>query len=113
MAERRQDRKPIHAEIGYERRDINIKSVLIVSAVAIGFLLVIFIGLNEYFMITKEEIMYELTLKPESDRLIQLHAREDSILNSYGVIDQQSGVYRIPIERAMEKLVEESSKGKQ
>ena len=38
--------------------------------------------------------------------LRELHAEEDAILGSYGWVDQQKRIVRIPIERAMEILVE-------
>jgi len=34
--------------------------------------------------------------------LLRLHEHEDSILNSYGWVDQKAGIVRIPIERAMD-----------
>jgi hypothetical protein len=38
--------------------------------------------------------------------LKQLRAAEDTILGSYGWVDVRGGVVRIPIDRAMELLVE-------
>jgi hypothetical protein len=35
-----------------------------------------------------------------------IRAREDSLLNSYGWVDQNAGTVRVPINRAMELLVE-------
>ena len=110
MAGQRKEKKPIHAKIGYERRDINIKKVFYTGVFSVVFLVVIIILLNEYFIITKEDVVYQQTLYPESEKLLQLQAREDSLLNSYGVIDDVNDIYRIPIERAMEKMVEETGK---
>ena len=42
-----------------------------------------------------------LQLSPRSD-LAQMRAAEEKILHSYGWVDKQKGVVRIPIERAME-----------
>src|SRR3989442_5282615 len=36
----------------------------------------------------------------------QLRAREDSVLTSYGWVDRQAGIGRIPIDRAVELLLE-------
>ena len=110
MAERREHRKPVHTEIGYERRDINIKKILYASAFVLGFLILIIIFLNEYFIITVESVVYELALSPESEILLLQEAYEDSLLNSYGVVDEFNDLYRIPIERAMEIMVEETGK---
>jgi hypothetical protein len=38
--------------------------------------------------------------------LQQMRAREDEILGSYGWVDQQNGVTRIPIDRAMDLLLQ-------
>ena len=36
----------------------------------------------------------------------ELRAREDSVLTSYGWVDRQAGIVRIPIDRAVELLLE-------
>jgi hypothetical protein len=43
----------------------------------------------------------QLQEHPRED-LAALREREEQILNSYGVVDRNGGVYRIPIDRAME-----------
>ena len=42
-----------------------------------------------------------LQISPRSE-MAEMRAAEDKILHSYGWIDQQKGIVRIPIERAME-----------
>jgi hypothetical protein len=39
--------------------------------------------------------------------LLQLQAREEAILTSYGWINQDAGIVRIPIDRAMALMAEE------
>ncbi len=46
-----------------------------------------------------------LQVAPAAD-LATLHTREDALLNSYGWVDAQSGLVRIPIDRAIEVLAE-------
>ena len=48
----------------------------------------------------------QLQADPEAE-LIELRAREDLILNSYSWVDRDAGLAQVPIERAMELLVEE------
>lgn len=48
-----------------------------------------------------------LQVSPRLD-MQQFRAREDATLSTYGWIDRDAGVVRVPIERAMELLVEES-----
>lgn len=96
---------------GYEKKDVNIRQILwwtisIVVAVAISLVL-----LNEYFLSVKEEMIYEEVLKPESVTLRDVRAKEDLLLNSYEVIDSTQGIYRIPIDRAMELIAQEAYRG--
>ncbi len=111
MAERRQDKKGIHSDSGYERRDVDIKKVLYAGGIICGILVILIILLNEMFMVVKEDIYYQQVLNPESKRLARITAREDSVLNSYGIIDEEAGKYRMPIEKAIELVVEEAENG--
>lgn len=43
--------------------------------------------------------------------LLEMHEREDKILGSYGWVDQQSGVVRIPIEDAKRLIVKRGTEG--
>jgi hypothetical protein len=42
----------------------------------------------------------------ERNQLNQIRTREDGLLDSYGWVDEQAGTVRIPIERAMDLLVQ-------
>ena len=43
---------------------------------------------------------------PSDDALKQLHATENAVLTTYGWVDRQKGLVRIPIDRAMELLLQ-------
>jgi hypothetical protein len=58
-------------------------------------------------VIEKEKTVYEQTLKPGSVLLEELQAKENQVLTSYALIDSTRGIYQIPIDRAMEVLVQE------
>ena len=94
---------------GYEKRDVNIFMVIGLSVVFVALLIVILIFLIDYFVDTKEQMVYETQLKPESVDLKSLIAAEKEELTSYKILDTERGIYRIPIDRAMELLVKESS----
>jgi hypothetical protein len=47
----------------------------------------------------------QLQNDPHAD-LVKLHAREDSILLTYGWVSRDSGIVRVPISRAMDLVVE-------
>jgi hypothetical protein len=92
---------------GYERQDVNIRRLLLVTLAVLFLIVVIIWAMNEYFFMAREELVYETVLKPESAELRELVARETETLNSYKMIDAQKGICQIPIERAMDVLARE------
>ena len=94
---------------GYEKRDVNIFMVIGVSVLLVVLLIVILVFLIDYFVESKEQMIYETQLQPESVDLNSLLAAEEEELTSYKILDMERGVYRIPIDRAMEILVKEAS----
>ena len=94
----------------YERQDINPKVVILVSVVSVIILIVILVLLSDYFMIEKENIVYETNLKPVSADLREIRSMETETLTNYKLLDKDNGIYQIPIERAMQLIAEESFK---
>lgn len=92
----------------YERQDTNLVTLTITVIVSVVVVVVATVFLYDYFIATKEAVIFEQQLAPVSVELEQLRANEAEILNSYGIVDSASGVYRIPIDSAMKLLVEES-----
>ncbi len=101
-----QNDKNNHA--GYEKRDVNLLKVLLWTLLSAAFVVVCLIGLNDYFLVTTEEVVFEAVLKPQSSELRELQARDTQVLSNYGVVDASKGVYHIPIKRAMRLLAEEA-----
>jgi hypothetical protein len=93
----------------YEKRDVNIFMVIGLSVILVALLIVILIFLIDYFVETKEQMIYEAQLQPESVDLKSLLDAEQEELTSFKILDAERGVYRIPIDRAMELLVKEAS----
>ena len=94
---------------GYEKRDVNIFMVIGLSVILVVLLIVILVFLIDYFVDTKEQMIYEAQLQPESvDLKILMDAGQEE-LTSFKILDAERGVYRIPIDRAMELLVKETS----
>jgi hypothetical protein len=85
---------------GYEKKDINIKKVTAYSFITIVLLIGTVVVIDEWFIKTKEEIYQEMVLEPKNQELLQLRAREDSLLSTYGR-DDSTGAYRIPIDSAI------------
>ena len=115
-------------KVDYERQDLNVRSVVIF---AVGLLAVIIMSMILIAVIlntlntrraaveTSPPTAFPTPAAPRLqpnpidqttavEELDQLRAREDAILNNYGWVDREAGIVRIPIERAMELVVEEN-----
>lgn len=101
--------KSTDATPGYETEDVSMLSLHAIGIIISIFIIASLIVLNEYFTMAKEKEVYERALKPQSAELQKLRAYEDEILSSYSVIDEEKGIYQVPIDRAMELLVEEAA----
>jgi hypothetical protein len=106
-----------HQDTGFSARGVGWFSAGLIATVVLSGILM---GLLFSFLLRwyppgrralPAELRYEevpnpkLDVSPQLD-LQQMKAREDSILNSYGWVDRNAGVVRIPIARAMELLAE-------
>jgi hypothetical protein len=94
---------------GYEKRDVYIKGMIIVGLSIVTFIVVSLIFINEIFLIEKEQIIYETVLQPESINLQELREKENDVLENYKLLNDTTGVYQIPIDRAMELIAEEAA----
>ena len=107
---------------GYEKRDADIRALLIFGAVLAATLVLIFVlmlGVFRHFSRVQSlgppaspfadsralPPQPRLQLEPRME-LEHLRQREDDILNSYGWVDPSAGIVRIPIDRAMTLLLE-------
>lgn len=92
----------------YEKRDANLKVIGLVTAATALFVILSVIVVDNIFVLTKEQIIYDTVLKPESISYRDLRAREDEVLNAYKVVDAAKGIYQIPIDRAMQLVADEA-----
>lgn len=110
-------------ESGHEVSDINPKRVAMVGlalATVIALVLLVTYGLFQYFYrgetptrplpsplsYTREATPEpRLSIEPGKD-LKTLESEEDAVLKTYGWIDREKGIVRIPIDRAIEILAE-------
>jgi hypothetical protein len=94
---------------GYEKRDVNIFMVIGLAVLLVSLLIVILVFLIDYFVDSKEQMIYEAQLQPDSVDLKSLLASERKELTSFKILDTERGIYQIPIDRAMDLLVKEAS----
>lgn len=107
---------------GYETRDANVRSLMVFGLglfVTLVLLLALMAGVFRYF--SKSQSLGppaspfadlrtlppqpRLQVEPRMD-LEHLRAREDAVLNSYGWVDPRAGIVRMPIDRAMDRLLQ-------
>ncbi|MEW6051538.1 MAG: hypothetical protein AB1644_10810 [Candidatus Zixiibacteriota bacterium] len=108
MTEQPQTSHHSHGAGGYEKRDVNMKLVLLWTVASVLFIVISLVVINSYFVLTTEDVVYQSVLKPQAVTFRELRAREDQALNSYKVLDPAKGIYQIPIERAMELVADEA-----
>ena len=93
---------------GYEEQDVNPNKLILYGVISVIVVVVVVVFVIDYFSATKEEMISEMVLEPESVALRELRAREAEELGSYKLLDPAEGRYRIPIERAMELVADEA-----
>jgi hypothetical protein len=86
----------------YEARDPKMGRIVLIGLGSVVILVVAIYILNEFFIISKNKLVEDVTLTPVSIPLRELRSHEEEVLNSYKILDSQQGIYQIPIERAME-----------
>ena len=108
--------------VGHEKRDADIRSLVIFAAVLAGTVFLVMWGMARvfhYFGATQSlgppaspfaeartlPPQPRLQVEPRID-LNQLRSGEEVLLHSYGWVDRNSGVVHIPIERAMDLVME-------
>lgn len=93
---------------GYEKSDVNVSYLIKLAISLVVVIVIVVVLLNEFFVVSREEIFDQVVLSPQSKALRELRAHEDEVLGSYGVVDAKKGVYRIPIDRAMKLVADEA-----
>jgi hypothetical protein len=111
---------------GYEQRDIHVKPIVSFAVIIIVFAAVMHLLLWWIFRefnaqaqrkdVPRTSVVLKDVLGPEprlqiapSSELQQVRKAEEEILNSFGWVDQQAGVARIPISLAIDLLVQKSN----
>ena len=119
------DQHPVNPDVHHEHSDVNIRAILaflgalLVVAAVVHLLIYVLFGYfsgREGVQVPaayplaaaqghREPPEPRLQTDPRQD-LADLRAREDELLGSYGWVDKNAGVVRIPIEAAMKLTLE-------
>ena len=113
----------VHPSVQYERDDVSFRGILVFTCWLVVALVAIYIGLLWLFnanlrsqpvsalpstLLTPDTAARvppepRLQISPRRD-MEELRAAENTVLQGYGWMDQDAGIARVPIERAMEML---------
>jgi hypothetical protein len=92
---------------GYEKKDVSVTAIVLVSFFTILLVVVFIVLLKDYFVFNKEKYVYNNVLNMKSGEFEALKKANNLMIDDYRVIDKEFGTYQIPIEKAMELVVEE------
>lgn len=105
-------KEPVNAALGYDRSEPLIGPIILNIVGIIVILVVVIAGVTFYFDSYRGRIIEETQLTPVSQDLLDLRAKEDQMLNSYGIADKAAGTVRLPVSRAMQLVMQEAKDGK-
>ncbi len=101
---------------GHEQQEVSVRLIVVSLAglaVLTFFVFILVVGIFRYFYDTDKtaESRRQGVIPPEPrievapyEQIQQLRAHEDHVLNSYAWVDQQAGIVRVPIDRAIDLL---------
>ena len=95
-------------QAGYETRDVNLRKIATLAALMTLALILSVIFVWQYFVGERDAMYQDVVLSQPSAELRELRAREAEELDTYKLLDSAKGQYRIPIDRAMERLAAEA-----
>lgn len=94
-----------HEKTGYEKRDVDLKKLLLATMIPSVLIILCLIGLDQYMTLANEHKYYKQVLNVEDQVLADLIQKENHALNNY---ETTGGKVRIPVTRAMQLIVQES-----
>jgi len=92
---------------GYDKEEISIAGIYKIAFISVVLLIIVLVTGSLFFSGYKDNLYYELVLEPKSEKLTDLHQKEEIILENYGLIDEGEGIFRIPIDQAMQLVLDE------
>jgi hypothetical protein len=84
-------------------------SGFIISATILVIILFSILLLNELAGDFRSTTILDFAPSPATTQLRDFQAREAAALNSYKILDEAQGIVQIPVERAMQLIVDESA----
>jgi hypothetical protein len=89
----------------------NDRVIFLSGVVFVVILVIMLLCLRSYFFVVRNETIDENYLSAGNPEIEEVHAREKALLTSYGWVNKEKGIVRIPIDQAMELMVREAQSG--
>lgn len=100
------------ADIGFDADEPNTQGIVVFLIATVVLLVAVVGAVTYYYKFVHDEAEYSQILSRPSQQLADLRARDNWNLTHYGYLDKAKGQVRLPIDRAMELLVNEAAAGK-
>ncbi len=94
-------------QIGVTTDTLNLKRISIWSGFGVVFVTLSIIALVHFAEYSITGAQQKASENSEYSEIVNLTTDQNKILNSFGVVDAEKGIYRIPIDKAIEKIAED------
>lgn len=94
-------------EFGAHHDELNYKSLIGWSTFGTVLVIVIVVWLIQFSQDAYFDAQEQASFNSEDVDLQQLRAKDAETLSTFGVVDLEEGVYRIPIDKAIERIAED------
>jgi hypothetical protein len=103
---------PADPRDGFDRDEPSARAIFIFAISSLVLLVLTILAIQQYFDHIWTEAVYEKILAPPSEQLREVRGRDDWNLSHYMYMDKASGQVRIPVEKAMELVLQDAAAGK-
>jgi hypothetical protein len=97
---------------GFDRAEPSAGAIATFAVGSLILLVLTILAIQQYFDHIWNQAVYEKVLAPPSEQLKEVRGRDDWNLTHYLYMDKASGQVRIPVDRAMELVLQDAAAGK-
>lgn len=91
-------------EFGVTKDDLNYHKLIFWSSFTIGIIIIFAVSLVYFAQFSLWDAQKETSYNSPNAEVHTLHAQQQHELNTFGVVDIENGIYRIPIDSAISKI---------
>jgi hypothetical protein len=91
-----------------DTRKVRPRFLTVATYFVVALLIVMLVCLNEFVVSVQDQVRSGQSAPGTPQELIEMQGREDALLRAREPLDTTGTLYRIPIDRAMELIAEES-----